>query len=218
MNKKERKKDISLIFIIIFLSFAIRFPPILLTCFWPDELASFQRAHLSIPQLLKELRGNQPLYEVFLHFWIKLGNSDLFVRIPSLIFGVLGVYFLYQLAKSLEKDKTSFTAGLLLAFSPLHILFSRINRVYSLLTLLVILSWLYLWKWWKKKERNSLPFIVFTTLYLYAHFSAYLSFIAQFVWCIGVGIREKREKKDWSNLFLAFFSVLVLNLPWLIYI
>ncbi len=186
--------------------------------FWPDELASFQRAHLPLPALIRELKGNQPLYETFMHFWVKLGSSDAFFRLPSAIFGILALYFLFLLSREIFSKKVSFTAVILFAFSPLHVLFSRIGRVYSLLTLLVILSLYFFYKW--SRENNfsyGAGFILFTTLSLYAHFSAYLIFLAEFLWLIYRGIKEKFYLKDWLKNLWLFLAIFILVLPWLYY-
>ena len=212
-------KNKFLLLLIIITGFLLRFFYLDKFPLWPDELASLERAsQLTLPELMRELKGNQPLYEFFLHFWVRLGDSDFFIRLPSVIFGILGILFLYRMVRDLTGEKEALLSAVLLTLSPLHVLFSRINRVYSLLTLLVILSWWYLWRWWEKGEKRAgFYYILFTALSLYAHFSAYLSFMAQFLWGIVEGGRRKKKKKEWLAFLGVYSSILFLVLPWLFY-
>jgi len=218
LQGKNIKKNNLLLLLIIFIGSILRLVSLGKYSFWPDELASFQRAHLSLSGLIKALKGNQPLYETLMHFWVKIGSSDAFFRLPSAIFGILSLYFLFLLGKEIFNKRTSYIATIFLALSPLHLLFSRIARVYSLLTLLVVLSIYFLWKWSRKNKLSyGIGFVFFTALSLYAHFSAYLIFLAEFLWILYYGMKEKLSLRDWSKNLLLFLIIFLLVLPWFYY-
>jgi uncharacterized membrane protein len=66
-----------------------------------------------------------PLYYLILKFWTNLfGYSEIALRMPSVIFGVLTVFFVYKLGGK--------KAALLMAVNPLAVYYSQEARMYSL--------------------------------------------------------------------------------------
>lgn len=100
---------------------------------WIDEGYSLRDAssHYSFTDV-------RPLYFRLLSFWIVLGKSEAWLRLPSAIFGILSVALLYILVNRLYGKRPAVLASLLLAVSPLHINHSQEVRMYALTTMLVI--------------------------------------------------------------------------------
>lgn len=73
-------------------------------------------------------------YHLVLKGWTSIfGYSEVSVRLPSVIFGVLTVYFVYKLGGK----KFGLVAGLFMALNPLAVYYSQEARMYSLATLAI---------------------------------------------------------------------------------
>jgi hypothetical protein len=92
-----------------------------------------------------------PLYHVILYFWIKFfGNSEIAVRLPSVIFGLLTIYLTFLISELVFNNKTislfkhklslKFLPALFLTFSGLHLYYSQEARMYSLAAFLTTLA------------------------------------------------------------------------------
>src|SRR3989339_991742 len=119
---------------------------------WFDEAFSAHFAALDVGQMLHYLRfeNNPPLYFILLHFWIKLfGNSELALRLPSIIFGVASIPMIYILGKRLHSSTAGLFASFLLAISSFQVFYSVETRMYSLYLFLTLLA---TWLFWRNQE------------------------------------------------------------------
>jgi uncharacterized membrane protein len=92
--------------------------------------------------------GNGLLFSVLLHGWVRLaGTSDIAVRVPSVLAGILTVAAAYALALRLTSVRVAWWAGVLVATHPLLIRLSQEARAYSVATLLGALSTLFFVRW-----------------------------------------------------------------------
>jgi uncharacterized membrane protein len=92
--------------------------------------------------------GNAVLYNVLLHAWVPLaGTSDIAVRLPSVLAGILTVAAAYALALRLATARVAWWAGVLVATQPLLIRLSQEARAYSLATLLGVVATLLFVRW-----------------------------------------------------------------------
>src|SRR5690606_18065489 len=108
-----------------------------------DEPFSIFYSQMEIGEIINGLKdgNNPPLYELFLHFWIKIaGISPFAVRFPSLLFSVLTVFFMYLISKKVFNTRVAILSVVLVSFSNYHLFFSHEARVYSLFTLLTTVS------------------------------------------------------------------------------
>jgi len=94
---------------------------------WLDEAVQIWASSLPLNEFFHQfLPGdfNPPFYYFFLHFWIKLfGNSEISARLPSIIFGILSVFLLVEIAKLLGIKKKESQNFLALLFSTSFLLF-----------------------------------------------------------------------------------------------
>jgi len=88
------------------------------------------------------LEATPPLYYglVGLAMWL-FGDSDVVLRLPSVLFGTVSIPALYLLGRRLMGPRAGMIGAFLLTVHPLHLFYSREARVYPLLLLLAIL-WL----------------------------------------------------------------------------
>src|SRR3989344_3043650 len=74
-----------------------------------------------------------PLFFIIIWVWNKLfGTGEIFIRLPSVIFGVLTIFFTFQIGKKIHSKALGLLSSFLLAINPLHIYYSQEARMYSL--------------------------------------------------------------------------------------
>ena len=78
------------------------------------------------------LNWNSIIYSSLMHFWIRLGTGELWLRLPAAIFGTAAVVILFKTGEKLGGWRTGVVAGLLAATSPFNIYHSQEVRFYSL--------------------------------------------------------------------------------------
>src|SRR5258708_1809835 len=81
------------------------------------------------------LNWNSIGYAVLTHFWIRLGNSEFWLRLPAAIFGIVTVPILFKIGERLGGWRTGIACALLAATSPFSIYHSQEMRFYSLFAL-----------------------------------------------------------------------------------
>jgi len=126
----------------------------------------------TIKSLAKEDPQHPPLYFIISRYWEKIfGFSPVSSRSLAIVFSLLSLPFIYYLSLELFAAKlTAILAVILLALSPVDIIFAQMSRQYSLLVLLTIISQLMLLKCLKKRTLvNWSIYTVANTLGLYTH-------------------------------------------------
>jgi mannosyltransferase len=155
--------------------------------FWLDEAASNMLARSDWHTFLNALvhhQANMTLYYLLLRGWTHLGNSEAFVRLLSVLFGVASIPLMYRLAAYIFGQKTARVAALLLSVHQFHIQYSQEARGYSLLVFLALLS-CYLFVQLLSTDRKIwLAYVLTNVLVIYAHvFGAWVT-IAQWIFVI----------------------------------
>lgn len=78
------------------------------------------------------LNWNSIIYSAVMHFWVGLGSSEVWLRLPAAAFGVAAVPLIFQAGAKLDGWRAGAVAGLLAATSPFSIYHSQEVRFYSL--------------------------------------------------------------------------------------
>ena len=114
---------------------------------WYDELDA---THIRLGNLTKtwiySLEGvHLPMYIYFMFFWGRLfGDSEISVRMPPMIFGILSIVLAYYIVLKYADKKTALLTAFFLAVSPVHIWYSQEARPYAgLLFFLLLLAFSY---------------------------------------------------------------------------
>lgn len=172
---------------------------------WLDEATHAILSSKSISEIVFN-RGadfHPPLSYLVYHFWIQFSHSEFWLRGLSVIFGVLTIYISYILSKELFNKKIALLAAFLLAISPYHIYYSQEVRMYSLATLLAVLSMFFLLKkvWW--------GYVLSTALLLYTLYTGVFLVLAQLLYALIL------DKQKLRQFLYSQIGILILYLPWL---
>lgn len=152
-----------------------------------------------------------PGYFAVLWLWGHLfGFSEVSVRMPSVIFGVLTVFLVYLIGKKLISRSAGFWAALFLAFSPLHIYYSQEARMYSLVAFASSLSFYFLVKLIQGGKLWLAPYAFSVSAVLYSDYLAYFIIPVQAFWVVIC------HKKSWKKFIIGLIGGLILWLPWLL--
>jgi len=149
-----------------------------------------------------------PLYHLIGYLNTQLlGYGEVALRLPSLISGLLTVYFVTKLGTYLAGSKTGMIVGLLATTNPLLIYYSQEGRTYALTTFLVTASFYYLIRLLDHQSRRLyLLYALFTTLFIWTSYLSWFVLLAQGLLVIW--------KKRSDILLLQVLSALTL-LAWL---
>jgi mannosyltransferase len=120
--------------------------------FWIDEINQVKVASQSIidiilnyhPQAEHGKFEQAPLSLLITHFFLSPGDMEWAARLPSAIFGTLGVLALFLFSRQLYPSSVALLAALFLAISPLHLWYSQEARWYAPWSLITTLSYVLL--------------------------------------------------------------------------
>jgi uncharacterized membrane protein len=153
-------------------------------------------------------------YYTLLWLWMKVfGESLVAVRLLSVISGLFSVYMIYRIGLELLFDvKAALLGGLFAALAPFQIHYAQEIRMYSLMTLwLLLATYAYLcgsrttgWRWWIVVAFSA-------ALGQYTHHLAAFYLIA-----LGLLPILQRDWKSLYKLMLAGVAALILYFPWAI--
>ncbi len=151
-----------------------------------------------------------PGWIILLWGWTKIfGYSEIALRIPSVIFGLLSIWLIYLVGKKLFSKNLGLLTALLIAINPLHIYYSQEARMYAMATLAVLVNILLIIKLIKGEKLNLVFLIISNLLVLSADYVAYFIFPAELIFLL---VYKKETVKKWS---LALFGAFLLGIWWL---
>ena len=149
---------------------------------WLDEATSIVLARMNIPGLIEwtAVDIHPPLYYIFLHFWLALGDGEVQVRLLSVVFGVCSVGVVYLMSRRLFSRWVALASAVLLAGSPLHVWYSQNTRMYTMLALLALLTSYFMVRALLDHKRWAwLAYLVCAIMALYTHYYAFFVLLFQ---------------------------------------
>ncbi|HEX3049528.1 MAG TPA: glycosyltransferase family 39 protein [Aggregatilineaceae bacterium] len=168
---------------------------------WIDEvwtqLSTEGSIHQTIVRTL-ELGNQTPVYFLTLHLFPR--DTDFLLRLPSVLFGIIGVALVMLVALRLYNDcNYALLAGALFAFNPYFIWLSRTARYYSLLFIFSLLA-SYYFLVLLRNDRNRRVWILFVLSSMGAYMTHYFAAanpIAQYVLFSFLLSRKRRFFRRW---------------------
>lgn len=147
-----------------------------------------------------------PLYFALLWVWSHLfGFSEIAVRLPSVILGLITIYITFLIGKDFFSKKVGLVAALLLALGPLHVYYSQEARMYSLACFSVTLSsYLFLKFLQKGNLLNGFWYGISLILVLYSDYIAYFIIPVHLAYILF--FERKRIKKLWLPFLISAVS------------
>ncbi len=199
---------------------------------WIDECVTVARAAWDLGKKFLLSSYTPPLHQTFLHYWMKLGQSDFWVRLPSALAGALsvpltfliaqrlfGTMYTSQHAQSGPTDRRGLAvpwyAGLLMMISPLHMYYSQEAKSYSFAVLFGLLS---LWSFLRLVQEHSerpqdwVLYFCATSLGIASHYSVAYVLILENVWVLLGPGRRMVSLRRWLLVQTVLGSVVVLPL------
>ncbi|MBI2907361.1 MAG: glycosyltransferase family 39 protein [Chloroflexi bacterium] len=187
---------------------------------WGDSAYSVYTANLDLGRILTEriYDGHPPLYYYLLHFWTAFaGNSELATRFLSSFWGVLAAPLGAVVGRKLGGNTLGVTTAFLIAASPGLVHYSRLIRMYSLVTFLVLLSLYLFWRAINGGGRGRwIAYYLATLAALYTHYYAALLVVAEGAYFL-LRLLRKRDRQTIAWWLGAQFAFAALYLPWLVY-
>ena len=182
---------------------------------WYDEAHSVLISKMGFPfeinkYLLTEDLQHTPLYFYILHFWISLfGESDIVLKILSLIFGLCSIPAIYLLSRKFLNNKLSLIPPVLLTFNTFHIIYSSEVRMYSLVMLLSILAVINLCDYLESGNTKSLiKLTILNVIMPYTFTGAFIFVLAQIISVLFV-FGKSRNLKQYLTSNLILFAALI---------
>ncbi len=191
---------------------------------WLDELYSLSNMGVFatpfdwfevVDSLTEHSPNHVPLYFFLGARWAALvGWSQLSMRFPSLLIGLLLIAWTYRFAADIFDRKTAATSALLLTTSGFVLMYFHEIRMYSLLLLLTVThAWLYWWLTSAKSARRWqwLCFILTAGALLYTHVFSLFVFV-------GLGLRHLlcfSRIRRWRHILAAWALSALAFLPYL---
>ena len=204
---------------VVFLAYALRAYAVSRQALRGDEAFSLTFSSQSIGEIMRAMaytEPNPPLYWLLLNGWMRAaGQSELAVRWPSVLAGVIAVALTYRLGRAMAGVRTGLSAALLVAVSPFLIWYSQDARVYSLLSALVVGA---VWQTWEAARRNPtsrwLASGVLWWLAMFAHYFAVLPFVS-----VGFALLlTPQTRSRWRPAGGVALGVGLVYLPWALYV
>lgn len=221
MNKITKTKIYFLL--ILLLGVGLRLYKLGENSLWGDEAifvffrAIFNSGHfLGNLKILWNLICNEALgnanygYSIFSTAWSYFVKSEFMLRLSSVIFGVTGIIFIYQVGKIFFDKKTGLIAAFILAISPFHIFYSQEFRMYTITPLLALTSVYFLRRFQQNGRYKFLfGYVISHALNFYTHIVTILVLFAQIIFFLFFKKKYKSLLKKWIMGNLVLMSLII---------
>ncbi|WP_243357742.1 glycosyltransferase family 39 protein [Fundidesulfovibrio terrae] len=197
------------------------------TPLWWDEFVTLGRAKLAFADLWRSLSfqgpsdasldSSPPLLHLILHPVLALGAaSETWVKLPSVLAGILTVLVLYPLGTRLYGGRSGLFASALLSLSLYHLQYSREARPYSLYLLLAATSlWLLVRALESNRPRHWALYAASLAGALYASYLGGANLLAQGLFLAGLAAGRALPAGRLVPAALALGAAALAYLPWL---
>ena len=185
---------------------------------WNDEYLTWSIANLKFPQdFFKGVANNchAPLHYFYLKGWMAIfKDSDVSLRVSSLVPGVISIFTMYLCAKEYLVKKhgelCALAAAFITAISGFLIYFSQEVRIYSLTFLIASMVLFYSLKVFNNpSNKNCWMLTLFSLLLIFEHTIGFVFVL--FNVCALIAFMQRKKKEN--NLFNNILAIVILSLP-----
>lgn len=209
-------KEIFLFFLILSIGIILRVYRLCSVSFWFDESLPLVMTGEGIKKALFSFKFYCPIiWDTFIHYYSNIiKDNALLLRLPPIIFGAFSILLLYRLGELIFDKKTALFSAFLLAISPFHVYYSREIRMYSLISLLSLIS-VYCLFMAIKENRNVhwCGYSIANIANIYIHPMMSLFFLAEFIFYIFYIKKYYHHLRKWIKVNIIIFILLI---PWII--
>ena len=188
---------------------------------WVDEALSWRAAHMSFSTMTDFAAGHYdtPLYYAILALWVKAaGNSEVALRLPSVLAGALTVFLLSWAAWRVGGVLLAAVAGALLALNAASVAFSQEARMYPLTGLLALGASVMLASFVVRPTRLRLcAYTILAVSLVYAHYSGWVVLVLHGALFVTYGVLhlwERRDPRVLAGGVVAFALIGIAYIPW----
>ena len=209
---------------ITLLAFALRVYHLDGQSLWYDEGFSVYLAQMSMGEITARTAADiqPPVYYYLLHGWmLALGRSEVALRLLSAVFGVLTVPLVFLLARRLLGAGAGLLAALLIAVSPFHVWYAQEARMYTLVTMLGVLSsWLALRLAGDDAARRAgrpalwAAYALTNVVAVYTHYYAFFLVAFQALYLLAAWLWRGRPRRLAAAAAAALLATLLAYAPW----
>ncbi len=188
---------------------------------WIDEMSSLGMAFNGLRQIVPIILaydGHPPLYILTVHVAHYFFGLDPVhaLRIPSLLAGAASIAVVYALARILVGRIAGLVAATLVAVSPLAVWYSREGRMYAMVWLFVLLSFLILVQAIRSENWYWLPpFAALIALSLYTDISAVMALLPLGVMIAALFVLQPEKRLLWLRIGTTYAAGWALFVPWI---
>jgi uncharacterized membrane protein len=184
---------------------------------WADEgLQYFVANNNSLGEILSQVRSfHPPLSFVINKAFLRIGESEFFLRLPSALFGIATLPIFYHLTRELTSGRVALVSTFVLAVSPFHIWYSQEGRMYAELVFFSVLSSVVLLQALKHREtRWWIAYVLVSAAGVYTQIFMILALLAQFGWVLFYHRKSLILHVASGVAVFTLFVPWVLLLPW----
>jgi uncharacterized membrane protein len=204
---------------IAWLSWVVRLRGLGVHSLWLDEALEVGRAMAPWPELLRSrlVDLDPPVYSSLMHLWLGLGANDFFVRVPSVVFGVLATVLMLVWLRRHGPPALALLGAVIFALAPVQVHYAQEVNQYSLVGLLAVATLLAFDDLTPRppslrEKGGSRAFILVSALDLYTYYGlVWLVLALDAVWLVHV-IRRGGWRR-WSVYQVAMVLVALSLLP-----
>lgn len=195
--------------------------------FWMDEGYTMAYTELPFFKMLEYIATRDvhpPLYYIIIKLWRIFGNSEFYLRFPSVLFGLGAIWEVWTGVYENWGMKNAFSSALLIATSEAAIWYSQEVRMYSLLLLLTAISIKYFLRIVSPKGEQHTRDVVILAIsnigLLYTHNVAVFLWLSQLIigviWGAILWIRKRDDARVVRPWVIGQVATGLAYLPWFI--
>lgn len=155
-----------------------------------------------------------PFFYLFIQrMWITaVGSGETMIRLPSAIYSLLSLPIIFILGRRLFSARAGMLAAIILTVSPYSINYAQEGRMYSLVWLLIIISFYFFYRFYKEgSQRFLIGCLLANAGAVYVSYSSLILVITETIIILLFPKRQRWKLWLWGQL--AFLALLLPLLP-----